>query len=256
MIRIFFSWFILLTFALNANSLDDLVEKIYQADQRQKEARDQLKDYKFRQIVEFRKMDSDGEIEEQSFRDYEILAREPELRKRNLVSARDFEDGQWIDVTQKEIDKEKSGKKKESRGVKFSLSDIFSPENRGDYKFSKKADKMIGGENCLHIYAEPKEEDEDKFKGDLWFLESSSLLCRAELTPSDYPMGVKQMKMLFEMESQNGIMFPTYIKFNATISFLFVFNGQIESEIKFTDYAFNQTFDDAVFEQPVSGTTE
>ena len=88
-------WCFVLIYVAQSQDADSLIEKIYQQNLKQEAILAQMGDYKFKQIVNFTKLDSDDEIDEKSYREFEIFVRSPEKKKRILLSAREFEDGQW-----------------------------------------------------------------------------------------------------------------------------------------------------------------
>ncbi len=229
---------------MSAQNVDRIIDNIYNTVLSQESLLDSLGGYSYVQTINFKKLDGNGEIEEQSQRDFIVKVRSPNQRHRELIAASDYEDGSWNDVTGREKNKKY---KPESQSHKFSLTEMVSPEQRPFYHF-----KLIGTEktdkfDTVHLYIEPIEEDDEKFAGDLWFERNGYALVRAELIPSDNPIGVDSMIMRFEMRPYDGIWLPQKIIFDARISFLFFFKGAIYSEILFNDYHFNQSFADSLF---------
>jgi len=215
-------------------NVDEIVEQIYQQTLVHEEHLDSLENYSYMQRIHFIKMDGDGEIEEQSKREYLVKVFSRDQRERELISAFDYEDLNWIDVTTKEKNKEP----KERESARFSLTEMVSPKARGEYTFSLSGDKEINGLKTIHLTVEPIEEDEEKFSGDLWFERESYNLVQARLKPSDNPTGVESMVMNFSMEKYNDVWLPQKITFEAEVSFLIIFKGKIFSEIRFEDYQF------------------
>ncbi len=233
---LFFIFFTVNTLFVYGQNVDEIVEKIYQQTLVYEEHLDSLKDYTYMQKIHFIKMDGDGEIEEQSKREYLVKVFSRDQRKRELISALDYDDLNWVDVTTNEKNKEP----KESEGAKFSLTEIVSPEARGEYTFSISGNEEINGHMAIHLTVEPIEEDEEKFSGDLWFERESYDLVQARLKPSDNPTGVESMVMDFSMEKYNDVWLPQKITFEAEVSFLIIFKGKIFSEIRFEDYRFGE----------------
>jgi hypothetical protein len=217
-------------------SVDEIVERIYQQTLVHEEQLDSLKNYSYVQKIHFIKMDGDGEIEEQSKREYLVKVISREQRERDLISALDFEDQNWVDVTTEE----KNKAPKEREGARFSLTEIVSPERRGEYTFSLSGDELVNDSQTVHLRVKPIEEDEEKFSGDLWFESNSYDLVKARLMPSDNPTGVESMVMDFSMGKYNDVWLPEKITFEAEVSFLIIFKGKIFSEIRFVDYRFEE----------------
>ena len=236
-------WIVLLiisTFSLAAaQDINDLIEKIYQANIIQERESDSLKNYKFKQKINFVKLDGDDKIDEQSLREYEVLVKSKDERRRILLTAQNYKDGEWQDVTM-----EKTENNKQGEGEKFSLNEMVGPEHRDKYKFSYIGAGLLNNYPVIHIKADYLEEDEDYFNGDLWIHEESYIVVRASLVPSEFPTGIKYMKMDIEMDQIDGHWVPVKINMNAEISFLIIFSGKIMSDISFYDYAFNQEFDE------------
>jgi hypothetical protein len=227
---------IITTLPLYGQNVDEIVERIYQQTLVHEKKLDSLKNYSHVQKVHFIKMDGDGEIEEQSKREYLVKVFSRDQRERNLISAFDYEDQNWIDVTTKEKDKEP----RERESAKFSLTEMVSPSARGEYTFSLSGDEIVNSIQTLHLTVKPIEEDEEKFSGDLWFERDSYHLVQARLMPSDNPTGVERMIMDFEMKEHNGVWLPVKVMFEAEVSFLIIFKGKIFSEIRFEEYRFDE----------------
>jgi len=227
-----------------AQDIDEIIENIYLRTIEQEAQLDSLGDYSHRQKVHFTKLDGDGDVDEQSKREFRVKIRSHAQRYRELLAAYDFEDGQWIDVLTEEKNKKM---KAQTRSQKFSLTEIVGPEERKKYKFDLTGERYIKGHDTIQIYAEPIEEDEEKFKGDLWFVKEDYSLIKAKLVPSEFPTGVDDMMMEFHMDKYGQVWLPSKIYFEAEISFLFIFKGRIMSEILFEDYQFNQSLPDSIF---------
>ena len=229
-----------------AQDIDEIVENIYQRTLQHEAQLDSLGDYSHIQKVHFTKFDGDEEIDEESKREFQVKVRSSNLRQRELISAYEFKDGQWIDITVEEKSKKM---KAQTRSQKFSLTEMVGPEERGKYQFRLVGEDFLNGYETIHLYIEPLEEDEELFKGDLWFDIIDYNLIQAKLIPSEFPTGVEDMMMEFYMEKYGPLWFPVKINFEAEISFLFIFKGRIKSEILFEDYKFNQSFPDSIFLQ-------
>ena len=227
-----------------AQNIDRIIDNIYKRIIEQESQLDSLGGYSYRQTVNFKKLDGDGEIDQQSIRDFLVKVRSKNQRYRELVSAKDFEDGVWIDVTHSEKNKKY---KPESQGHQFSLTEMVSPEQRIMYRFNFIGRDTIDRYDTIHLFVEPIEESEEKFAGDLWVEKNQFNLVKAILTPSENPTGVESLMMIFEMRPFNAYWFPQIIIFDARISFLIFFKGALYSEIEFSDYRFNQTFADSLF---------
>jgi hypothetical protein len=225
-------------------NIDELIENIYQQTLSQEGQLDSLKNYSFVQKIHFIKMDGDGEIEEESRREFLVRVRSWENRHRELISALDFEDDQWVDVKEKE----KNKKETENKSVSFSLTEMVSPEMRKNYNFNLIDEEFIDGFNTFHMLVRPFEEDEERFAGDLWFEKDSYALVKAILIPSDFPTAVEDMMMEFSIRKFGESWLPVKIKFEAEVSFLILFKGKILSEILFEEYLFEQTFPDSLFQ--------
>lgn len=231
-------------YSLQAQSIKEILDAAYQQTLQQESLMDSLGMYSYIQRIHFSKMDGDGEVEEQSKREFLVRVKKKDILDRQLISAYNYEEDEWINVS----DKEKENKqKKESSSQEFSLTEMVAPERRDEYKFEFVGEEQIDEKITLHLYVEPLEKDEEKFSGDLWFSDSDYGLIKAILIPSDTPTGVKSMTMEFNMVRFQEVWLPAKIIFNAEISFLFIFKGKIESEIVFDDYRFDQTFPDSLF---------
>jgi len=228
---------------VQGQNIDEIVENIYQQTLLHEAQLDSLQDYSFVQKIHFTKMDGDGEVEEQSIREFLIRVHSQENRHRELISALDFEDEQWIDVTEKE----KNKREEESKSVKFSLTEMVSPDMRKNYEFNRMSDAIIDSIQTIHLKVNPIEEDEDKFAGDLWFGKETYNLVRAELVPSEFPTAIENMRMEFSMGKFGEIWLPDKVRFEAEVSFLIIFKGKILSDILFEDYRFDQAFPDSLF---------
>lgn len=229
---------------VQGQNIDELIEKIYQQTVIHEAKLDSLQDYSFVQKIHFTKMDGDDEVEEQSIREFLVRVKSQDNRHRELISALDLEDEQWVDVTEKENNK----REKESKSVKFSLTEMVSPEMRKNYEFDLLKDDFIDGVQTIHMIVKPFEEDEDRFAGDLWFEKESYHLVQAKLVPSEFPTAVEDMLMEFSIGKFGDIWLPEKVKFEAEISFLFIFKGKILSDILFEDYRFDQSFPDSLFQ--------
>jgi len=222
---------------------DEIVEQIYQHTLIHEAQLDDLQNYSFVQKILFTKLDGDGEIEEQSRREFIVRVHSQEVRHRELIAAFDLEEGQWVDITEKE----KSAGQAENKSVAFSLTEMVSPEMRKFYEFERIGDDVVDSVKTLHLKAIPLEEDEDKFTGDLWFEKDTYALVKAVLIPSEFPTAIDDMVMEFTMSKICDIWLPVTINFKAEVSFLFLFKGKIISDIVFEDYRFNQVFADSLF---------
>ena len=236
-------WIVLLiisTFSLAAaQDINDLIEKIFQANIIQERESDSLINYKFKQKINFVKLDGDDKIDEQSLREFEVFVKSKDERERVLLTAQNYEDGKWQDVTE-----EKADNNKHEEGEKFSLNEMVGPEHRDKYKFSYIGTGSLNKYPVIHIKADFLEEDEDYFNGDLWIHAEKYTIVRASLVPSDFPTGIEYMKMDIEMDQIEGHWVPVQIHMNAEISFMLIFSGKIMSDISFYDYDFNLEFDE------------
>jgi hypothetical protein len=228
---------------IHGQNTDEIVEQIYQQTLIHEAQLDSLKDYSFVQKILFTKLDGDGEIEEQSKREFIVRVHSQEVRHRELLAAFELEDGQWVDITEKE----KNAGQSENKSVAFSLTEMVSPEMRNDYEFTLIGDDIVDSVKTIHLRATPLEEDEDKFTGDLWFEKDTYALIKAILIPSDFPTAIDDMVMEFTMSKFGDVWLPVTINFQAEVSFLFLFKGKIISDIVFEDYRFNQVFVDSLF---------
>jgi hypothetical protein len=227
-----------------AQDINEILDKVYQQNLQQDELKKELGNYKYKQSIHFVKLDGDGEIDEQSKHEYYIYVKSDSLRKRELLFALEYEDGEWTDITEKE---KSSSKEKKSVSKSFSLSEMVSPENRLLYNFEVQNEEYIDTLNIIHLIVTPLEEDEDKFQGQLWFETKNYNLVKAELVPSEMPTFVNQMFMFFDMQKLDSLWFPKKVQFEADVSFLFFFRGKIHSEITFSDFEFHQQFDEEWF---------
>ncbi|TFG97644.1 MAG: hypothetical protein E4H13_10760 [Calditrichales bacterium] len=225
--------------------MDSLLDGIYRFSLRQDAMKDSLGDYSFIQKVLFTKLDGDDTIEEKSIREFRVYMRGDGQASRELISAKDMEEGQWVDVTEMERSKKKDDS--ESRSQKFSLTEMVGPDVRNDYRFVDAGMEWIADQQTIHLSVAPIKADEEKFSGDLWVDENTMALVAAKLIPSEMPTGVDQMVMSFEMQKVEELWLPKKVFFDAAISFLFIFEGRIISEITFDDYRFNNVFPDSVF---------
>ena len=225
-------------------TLDEIIENIYQQTIIDEARLDSLGDYSYIQEIHFTKLDGDGEIEEQSRREFLVSVRSQEIRHRKLMVALDFEDEEWVDVTEKEKNKKRRA---ESTSEKFSLTEIVSPEMRDNYNFQLVGNEIIDGYDSIYLKVQPLEEDEEKFAGDLWFEKNTYALIQAKLVPSELPTGVQDMIMEFSMRKFGELWLPVKIIFEAEVSFLIIFKGKVLSEILFEDYLFDQSFPDSLF---------
>ena len=230
-----------------AQDVDELIEKIYQANQIQDADIDSLTNYKFKQKINFVKLDGDDEIEEQSMREYEVLVKSDKDRKRNLLSAKNYEDGEWREVTE-----EQEKKKRKSEGQEFSLNEIVGPEYRNKYEFDIIGNETIYNYPVIHIKVDCLEEDDTLFGGDLWIHQEEYAVVKASLIPAEFPTGIEYMKMDLEMDQINGHWLPKQIHMDAEISFLFIFSGKIKSDILFYDYVFDVDIGDEIINENTS----
>jgi len=234
----------MLTSHVSGQNVDEIIENIYQQTLNHEMQFDSLENYSFVQKIHFTKLDGDGEVEEQSRREFFVRIRKGEIRHRELIAAFDFEDEGWLDVTEKEKNKRET----ESKSAKFSLTEMVSPDKRKNYEFRIIGDEIVENINTIHLNVNPLEEDEDKFAGDMWFEKDTYALVKAKLVPSEFPAAVDDMVMDFSMGRYGKIWLPIKIRFEAEISFLFIFKGKILSDILFEDYLFEQVFEDSLFE--------
>jgi hypothetical protein len=239
---------IIITFSVSiAQDVDELIEKIYQANQIQDADIDSLTNYKFKQKINFVKLDGDDEVDEQSMREYEVLVESDKERKRKLLSAKNYEDGEWREVTEEE------GKKKnKSEGQEFSLNEIVGPEYREKYQFNIIGKETVNNYPAIHITVECLEEDDTMFGGDLWIHQDEYAVVKASLIPAEFPTGIEYMKMDLEMDQINGHWLPKQIHMDAEISFLFIFSGKIKSDILFYDYVFDVDLGDEIVNENTS----
>ena len=243
--RILFIVIIMVVFVpvIHGQSVDEIVEHIYQEALIQEAILDSLEDYSYVQKVHFTKLDGDDEIEEKSRREFLVRVHAHDIYHRELISAYELENEHWVDITEEEKNKSQD----ENKSVKFSLTEMVSPEMRMHYQFTLIGDEYVEDIITIHVKAVPLEEDENRFQGDLWFEQDSFDLVKAILIPSELPPAVKNMVMGFSMSKFGNIWLPVKINFTAEISFLFIFKGKIISDIIFEDYLFNQTFPDSLF---------
>ena len=245
---IFVALFINIFFHLKAqvipNDIVSILDKIDLQSQKQDAKQKELGNYKFRQHIHFIKYDGDGEIDEQSKREFNIYVKSDSNKKRELISAFDFEDGKWIDVTEQEKN-DKRQKKRESKS--FSLSEMVSPESRKLFNFEIIGEEYIDTLNTINLNVSSLEEDEDRFQGNLWFETENYNLVKANLSPSEMPTFVDSMQMNFEMQDLDYFWFPKKIEFFAEVDVLYLFSGRIHSDILFSDFEFNQQFDENWF---------
>ncbi len=238
--------FIFLVPTARTQTIPDIIERIYHQTVEQEIRIDSLSNYQYHQKIHFIKMDGDDEIDEQSKREFIVYVRSQNQKHRKLISAFEYDEDQWIDVTEREKNKEDESK---SKSMKFSLLEMVAPENRENYLFELVDETTIHAYETIHLSVKSLEEDEERFSGDLWFEKENYNLVKAKLIPSDYPTGVQEMMMEFEMAKSGDIWLPEKITFHAAISFLFIFKGKVFSEIIFEDYLFNQSFPDSLFNQ-------
>ena len=226
-----------------AQNVEEIIENIYQRTVKQNEQMQNMPDYSLTQSVHFIKRDGDGDIDEQSKRTFEVFVR-GDLRKRNLISALEYENGEWTDITEKL----KNKKLKSNHYSKdFSLAEMVHPDNRQEYEFTIAGMEKISGSDTYHLKVKPYQKSEEKFTGDMWVDATDYLLLKAKLIPSDFPSGIEHMVMRFKFAKVENYLMPDSITFDAKISFLLFIKGQIQSEIVFDSYRFNQTFDDSLF---------
>jgi hypothetical protein len=238
-----FLLFILITSSI-AQIKNEIIDKLYLQTIKDESHLDSLGNYTYTQKINFTKLDGDGEIDTQSKRDYVVYVRGKNLRNRDLISAYDYEDGEWIEVTEKE--KNKKGES-DTQSQKFSLAEMLSPEKRDEYRFKFLGNEPVNGYESIHLYAEPYEKDEEKFAGDLWFEKETYGFVKARLIPSDNPTGVNEMIMEFNMARYGNVWLPKKITFEAQVSFLIIFKGSVFSEILFENYKFDQSLPDSLF---------
>jgi len=230
-----------------AQDMDELIENIYQANQIQDADIDSLTNYKFKQKINFVKLDGDDGIDEQSTREYEVLVKSDKERKRNLLSAKNYEDGEWREVTE-----EQEKKKRKSEGQEFSLNEIVGPEYRNKYEFDIIDNETINNYPVIHLKVDCLEEDDTLFGGELWIHQEEYVVVKASLIPAEFPTGIEYMKMDLGMDQINGHWLPKQIYINAEISFLFIFSGKIKSEILFYDYVFDVDLGDEIVNENTS----
>ncbi len=239
--RYFFIIVVLLNSTISlttAQDIDALIEKVYRANLIQEANTDSLQNYRFKQKISFVKLDGDDEIDEQSRRLYEVYVKSNENRERKLISAENFEDGQWLDVTEKVSEKNEPGE-----GRKFSLNEMVGPEYRDKYKFTYIGLENVNNFSTIHIKSKCLEENEDFFHGDLWIHTDEYVVVRASLVPSEFPTGIETMRMDIGLNRVEGHWVPAQIHMDAEISFLFIFSGKIKSDILFYDYEFENDSD-------------
>jgi uncharacterized protein DUF5686 len=237
--------FFLLSIQLCAQvTIDTVLDKINLQSQKQDDLQKTLGNYKFKQFIHFIKYDGDDEIDEQSKREFNIFVKSDSLRKREIVSAFDFEDGEWIDVTD---DEKNDNKEKESESKSFSLSEMVSPENRKLYEFEIVGEEYIDKLNTINLKVTSIEEDEERFQGHLWIETNDYNLVKADLSPSEMPTFVDNMQMFFELQKVDSLWFPKKIQFNAEVDVFFLFSGKIHSDIFFSEFEFNQQFEESWF---------
>ena len=237
---------IFLVVSTRAQTIPDIIDRIYKQTTEQEIRIDSLSEYQYHQKIHFIKMDGDDQIDEQSKREFIVFVRSQDQKHRKLISAFEYDDDQWIDITEREKNQRDESK---TKSMKFSLLEMVAPENREDYFFEVVDEATIHAYETIHLSVKALEEDEERFSGDLWFEKENYNLVKAKLMPSDYPTGVQEMMMEFEMAEFGDVWLPENITFQATISFLFIFKGKVFSEIIFKDYLFNQSFSDSLFNQ-------
>jgi len=173
-----------------------------------------------------------------------VQIRSRENRVRTLIFAFEYEDDTWIDITEQEKNKKIQA---ETRSQEFSLSEIVALESRINYQFQTLGFENVSGYETNHLVFEALEPDEERFSGDLWFDRETFALVKAQLVPSEFPTGLKNMMMIFYLEKFGKVWLPVKIYFDAEISFLIFFKAQVISEILFEDYRFDQSFPDSLF---------
>jgi hypothetical protein len=228
-------------YLIYAQNIGILLDHIYDRAIQQQQARAEMADYSYQQSVLFIKKDGDGDIDEQSRRVFRVYARPHDFIKRILISAENYEDGRWEDVTSAERNKDR-----QSESQQFSLTEIVSPHARSAYNFSLLDTTKINGDSILHMSVGAIEKDEEVFDGELWFRTTDYILVKAALQPSETPMGVDSMRMVFDLHQVGDYWLPESVYIEAHISFLFFFKGSIETTIEFSDYQLKQTIPDSL----------
>jgi hypothetical protein len=227
-------------------TIPEIIDRIYHQTTAQENRIDSLSNYQYHQKIHFIKMDGDDEIDEQSKREFIVYVRSQTQKHRKLISAFDYDEDKWIDVTERE---KNNRDKSKTKSMKFSLLEMVAPENRENYLFELVEETTIQAYETIHLSVKSLEENEERFSGDLWFEKENYNLVKAKLIPSDYPTGVNEMIMEFDMAEYGELWLPEKITFNAAISFLFIFKGKVFSEITFEEYLFNQSLSDSLFSQ-------
>ncbi len=219
---------------VQGQNIGDIVERVYQANEQQEKIFQTLYPYSYHQKILFQKFDSDGDIDEQSRREYLVQAISENTHKRELIEAWNFEDGEWQEVTEEEKENDLKGESK-----KFSLNEMVGPETRDDYLFKLQGNEQLNGYPVYRISVQVKEPDDEKFAGELWVRSDDFIVVKATLNPSELPAAVDTMTMEFEMANISGYWLPAHVRLDAEISFLFFFSGRIKSDIVFYDYVFS-----------------
>jgi hypothetical protein len=219
--------------AISAQNVNNLIDQIYQANQRHEQKMDSLANYSFSQRIDFIKRDGDDAIEEQSLREFRVFIGPENQRSRSVLQAKNFEDGEWQDVRDRVAAQEE-----EPAGKEFSLNEMVGPDYRHLYNFTPIGSDFINGIPVTGIRVACLEEDSERFEGELWVHANEYIVLKSILSPSDMPVGIEDMRMQIELQNIAGHWLPAEINIKAEISFLYIFSGKIESQISFYDYEF------------------
>ncbi len=220
------------------DGLNAIINSVYKKNQDEEAAKKKLARYSYERRMDITESDEDGTLEKQ----YKTLQRVYQLNSNDsrteTVSSSKWEDGKWENTAKKEKDGDHKNRK-----FKLEFSDIFSPQKRSEYNF----ELIKQNEESIIIEVKPRKPEVEKFKGKFWFDPSDFSLQKAELQPSEFKTGLKNMNTYLEMKQINGISFLSKMVNKIHIKVFLIYSGKINQVINYDNYKFNideKTFND------------
>lgn len=127
---------------------------------------------------------------------------------------------------------------------------LFSPENRGHYRFSMPGIEKKRGYDCYHIVADCMVEDEDLLEGDFWVETDGLNPVYVEFHPAKMPSKIKQLDMQRSfVRHESGYFLPEgfYLLGRGKVMIFIKFNFEVEEQ--YSEYVINGGLSDAIFQE-------
>lgn len=205
-------------------------------------------DYTCLCIEELRILDKNGKVKHQETTKRKVYVK-GDITHDELVSIQKNEkplSDKEIQERQKEMDKEETKKGKEEDSIWISP---FEEKGKGKFEFKLVREDTVNSRATYVIFVNPKEKAKELIQGLYWIDKQSFRILRSEISPSENPQFVKEMKISVDFtEVDNGVFLPQVFKIKGKGGFLF-FKTNFEMERTCQDYEINVGLKEELFPQ-------